>query len=184
MRRITLAAAALALAAGPLYAQSAKDPASTRDAEIRKAIAVTWEKLAAWCLQWKLRPEARAAADEALALDPGNARAKSAREAADREGSEPAEASRKEYAKKLEATKKQAAGLWRQLAQEAKDPAAADADTIAIPPDASAAAAQTAPPGADGCGCALSRAPAHRTLAWTGLLLLALPLRARRWSRT
>lgn len=118
MRTPLLAALVLALAASPLAAQSSKDPAPGREAEFRKSIASTWEKLASWCLQWKLRPEARAAADEALGVDPGNAKAKAAREAADREGAEPAEASRKEYAKKLEATKKQAAGLWRQLAQE------------------------------------------------------------------
>ncbi|MBI2919772.1 MAG: hypothetical protein HYY18_01655 [Planctomycetes bacterium] len=124
---LALSALVLFLTSTPLSAQSPKADPPARDAEIRKSIAVTWEKLAAWCLQWKLRPEARAAAEEALAADAGNAKAKAVREAADKEGAEPAEALRKEYSKKLEATKKQAAGLWKQIAVEAKDPAAADA---------------------------------------------------------
>ncbi|KAF0243401.1 MAG: hypothetical protein FD180_3441 [Planctomycetota bacterium] len=121
----------LSLFAAPLRAQTPPKPEPpTREAEFKKQIASSWEQLAMWCVKWKFRAEARAAADEALALDAANVKAKSALEWAEKEGPQTNEALRKDYEKKLDATKKQASGLWRQIAQDplvAKDAAAGDA---------------------------------------------------------
>jgi predicted esterase len=101
-----------------------------REAEIKKAIATHWEKLATWCAPRRLLAEAAAAADEALAVDAGNAKAAAAKKAAEKDGPEATEGDRKEYEKKLEATRKAAAGLWKTLATEPhedKEQAAYDA---------------------------------------------------------
>ncbi|MCC6739523.1 MAG: hypothetical protein IT452_10805 [Planctomycetia bacterium] len=124
---------AVVLLAGAALAQTppkAPPPPVSKEAEHRKALAAAWEGLSAWCVKWKLKDEAIAAADEAVAADPGSAKAKAAREAAEKAGTGAMDSARKEYAKKLEATRKQAGGLWREIAaspHEDKDAEAYDA---------------------------------------------------------
>ncbi|MEK7466597.1 MAG: hypothetical protein AAB074_04210 [Planctomycetota bacterium] len=126
-------ALAILLLSAPLFAQTPpkeKPPPPSREPEYRKAIAAAWEGLATWCVKWKFRAEARAAADEALACDAENAKAKTARDWAEKEGPDANESIRKDYEKKLDATKKQVAAIWKQMAQDpqvGKDPVAADA---------------------------------------------------------
>jgi hypothetical protein len=101
-----------------VIAQPAKAPPPSREAELKKAIGAVWEPLAAWCMKWKLREEARAAAEEALAADPASAKAKAALGRTDREQPAANETLWKEDEKKLEPAKKHAAALWKQLAAE------------------------------------------------------------------
>lgn len=130
MRRVLLVLALGASAASAQTPPKETPPPATRESEFRKAIGAAWEGLAAFCVKWKLKDEALLAADEALAADPSNAKAKAAKDAAEKVGTGALDSARKEYAKKLEATRKQAGGLWRQIAQDpvvAKDAAARDA---------------------------------------------------------
>ncbi|MEK7466390.1 MAG: tetratricopeptide repeat protein [Planctomycetota bacterium] len=103
----------LAIPGAGLFAQA---PGASRESEYRKAIGTAWEGLATWCVKWKLRDEARAAAEQALDADPNNAKAKTVKETVG--ASEAKDEVRKEYQKKLEATKKTAAGHWKSIAAE------------------------------------------------------------------
>ncbi|KAF0243844.1 MAG: hypothetical protein FD180_3012 [Planctomycetota bacterium] len=106
----------LAIPGAGLFAQTPKSPGASKEPELRKAIGAVWEGLATWCVKWKLKDEGRLAAEEALAADPSNAKAKAVKESAG--ASEGKDEVRKEYQKKLEATKKQVAGLWKSIAAE------------------------------------------------------------------
>ncbi len=114
--------------AAPLAVPPGQGAPPVQEAAFKKSIAAAWERLATWCAAKKLATEAKLHAGEALALDPDNAKAKAAK-AADGDSAGASEADRKEYASKLAAAKRQAAGLyqkWAAAPHDAKDDAIHD----------------------------------------------------------
>ena len=100
----------------------------SKDVELKKAIAAGLAELAGWAQPKKLNSEARALADEALALDAGNAKAKEiqGKSAGDSAASDP---DRKEWETKKAAFGKKIAPLYIDLSKQkhaAKDDAAFD----------------------------------------------------------
>lgn len=122
MRRL-----ALALLIGSLAFADGKGAAS-KDVELKKAIAGGLAELAGWAQPKKLNAEARALADEALALDAANAKAKEIKEKAAGD-SAASESDQKEWASKKAAFGKKIAPLYIDLSKQkhaAKDDAAFD----------------------------------------------------------
>ena len=103
-------------------AQGQGKNAQGREAEFKKAIAAGWVELASWCESKKLDEEGKKHNDEALSLDPDNARAKVLKEKlAGASGS--TEGERKEYERKLETASKKLSALYVQLSKEKHAPA-------------------------------------------------------------
>lgn len=90
---------------------------SSKEAELRKAIAGGLAELGAWGMAKKLNVEARGLADEALALDPGNAKAKELKGRATGD-SAASEVEQKEWASKKAAFGKKIAPLYVDLSKQ------------------------------------------------------------------
>jgi predicted esterase len=101
-----------------LFAQQAKP---TKEAELKKAAAAGLAELAGWCQSKKLLEEGKRHNDEALGLDPDNAKAKALKEKLTG-ASEAGESDVKEYGKKLETYGKKIAGFYLQLFREKHQP--------------------------------------------------------------
>jgi hypothetical protein len=98
-------------------AQQGKPTSLSKETEYRKAIASALVEFASWCQSKKLIEEGRKLNDEALGLDPDNAKAKALKDKLSG-ASDAGEADRREYEKKLEGTGKKAASLYVRLFYE------------------------------------------------------------------